>query len=91
MPRRSTSPVRYAVAAFDALSAHVAILDQRGTVLAVNRAWEVFAQHNGGSNDLGTNYLELCCQVQGPDQADALAVATGIQQVMRGELSLIHI
>lgn len=86
MPRRSTSPVRYAVAAFDALSAHVAILDQRGTVLAVNRAWEVFAQHNGGSNDLGTNYLELCRQVQGPDQADALAVATGIQQVMQGEI-----
>ncbi|WP_412030415.1 sensor histidine kinase [Deinococcus yunweiensis] len=86
MPRRSTSPVRYAVAAFDALSAHVAILDERGVVLAVNRAWEVFAQNNGGSSELGTNYLELCRQVQGPDQTDALSIADGIMQVIRAEI-----
>ena len=86
MPYRSSSPGRYAVAAFDALSAHVAILDTGGVVLAVNRAWEVFAQSNGGSNELGTNYLEVCRHVQGPDQPDAAAVAEGITQVLRGEV-----
>src|SRR6476660_3389063 len=86
MPYRSSSPGRYAVAAFDALSAHVAILDTGGVVLAVNRAWEVFAQSNGGSNELGTNYLEVCRHVQGPDQPDAAAVAAGISQVLRGEV-----
>ncbi|MFC3834829.1 ATP-binding protein [uncultured Deinococcus sp.] len=86
MPHRTFSPGRYAVAAFDALSAHVAILDERGVVLAVNRAWDVFARSNGGGNELGTNYLELCRQVRGPEQADALAVVDGITRVLQGDI-----
>ena len=34
----------FAVAAFDALTANIAILDPSGRIIAVNRAWERFAQ-----------------------------------------------
>ncbi|GGL18023.1 hypothetical protein GCM10010844_41070 [Deinococcus radiotolerans] len=76
-------PNRYAIAAFDALSAHVAILDSAGTVTAVNRAWANFAQANGGDSGLGSNYLDVCANADGPDQTDALTIMTGIQDVLR--------
>jgi two-component system NarL family sensor kinase len=47
----------------DALSAHVAFLDERGTIIAVNSAWHRFAQDNGfGDPDhgIGSNYLDAC-------------------------------
>ncbi|GHF44120.1 signal transduction histidine kinase [Deinococcus metalli] len=86
MPHRSTSPGRYAIAAFDALSAHVAILDVNGIVLAVNRAWDAFAHSNGGHSELGTNYLTVCRLVQGPDREDALAIERGIRSVLDGKV-----
>ena len=33
--------------ALDALSAHVAVLDRRGTIVAVNQAWRRFGRANG--------------------------------------------
>ena len=63
---------RFARATVDALSAHLAILDERGTILAVNRAWRDFAEANSapGSAPLvheGVNYLDVCDAAQGPE------------------------
>lgn len=84
MPGPGALPSRYAIAAFDALSAHVAILDQHGTVEAVNRAWANFARENGGASGLGENYLDVCAHSDGPDRADALQVMAGIRDVLQG-------
>lgn len=58
--RRSRS---FLQSALDALSAHVAILDEQGTIVAVNQAWKDFASDNGGAgvpDSLGINYLTVC-------------------------------
>ncbi|MFM8330507.1 MAG: PAS domain S-box protein [Candidatus Methylumidiphilus sp.] len=72
----------------DSLSAHIAVLDVDGTIIAVNRAWRQFAADNGApaSNAfIGANYLAICANAVGenPDteaadvKAGLLAVATG--------------
>jgi len=51
-------------AILDSLHDHVAALDGRGTICAVNEAWERFAAQNGAPNassvSLGANYLDVC-------------------------------
>lgn len=90
MPGHGTLPSRYAIAAFDALSAHVAILDSAGTVAAVNRAWANFARENGGTSGLGSNYLDICASANGPDQDDALTIMAGIQAVLRADADVFE-
>lgn len=85
------SPTRFVTSAFDALAANVAVLDASGEILAVNRAWEHFAQQNGGGNDLGSNYLTICEQATGADRADALKVTGGIRQVLSREEELFEL
>ncbi|HUC85595.1 MAG TPA: PAS domain S-box protein [Candidatus Acidoferrales bacterium] len=75
----------------DSLTAHIAVLDERGTIVAVNRAWQHFAAENGGATSrtlLGANYLEVCQQAS-DDPAQKLAVEahTGIRAVMTGRQS----
>ena len=47
----------------DALSAHVAVLDESGTIVAVNEAWRAFAEQTGYAGQdygVGVNYLAVC-------------------------------
>src|SRR3712207_9457132 len=44
----------------DALSAHIAVLDESGTIIAVNQAWRTFAHASGfvdETHGVGMNYL----------------------------------
>lgn len=72
----------------DALSAHVAILDSNGTILAVNASWRHFAEQNDlGWDDygVGRNCLEItesACLEPSPGAHEA---ANGIRQVMAGQ------
>lgn len=69
----------------DALSAHIAILDEAGTILSVNAAWHRSAEESvfhGASPRVGSNYLALCDQVTGTNAPEAVAMAQGIRQVM---------
>ncbi|MDH3599218.1 MAG: PAS domain S-box protein, partial [Candidatus Tectomicrobia bacterium] len=69
----------------DALSAHIAILDETGTIISVNAAWQQFAQGQGlrdPSHAVGTNYLAICDRVTGSDATDASAMAQGIREVV---------
>jgi two-component system NarL family sensor kinase len=46
----------------DGLSAHVAVLDKNGTIVAVNHAWRAFADqsgYRGRDHGVGTNYLAV--------------------------------
>ncbi len=76
--------------AFDALSAHIAILDQEGVIRATNRAWQNHAVQGGmppGYNYHSINYLSICDTTKGEgDQEDACKVAGGIRAVINKEL-----
>ncbi len=82
------TPGLSARAALDALSAHIAILDERGKILAVNQAWRNFAQSNAPSFTgllEGANYLDVCDIAAGPDSAEATEFAAGLRAVLHGE------
>ena len=73
----------------DALSAEMAILDERGTIIAVNRAWRSFAADNGVADARafeGDNYLAVCdaAFAEVPEAGD---VAAGVRAVMRAEVA----
>ena len=74
-------------ATLDALSAHVAVLDEAGNILATNRAWREFA----GVNTMdwkavseGMNYLTVCEQAAAKGDRDAAKTIKGIREVISG-------
>ncbi|GIW74609.1 MAG: hypothetical protein KatS3mg103_1131 [Phycisphaerales bacterium] len=80
--------------ALDALSAEVALLDEHGTIVAVNRAWREFARLNGYRDDtagVGTNYLAICDAAEGPAAEQAHAVAQGLRAVLAGRRSAAYV
>lgn len=82
---------RIAHAALNALTAQVAILDESGAILMVNKSWRDFANENGamaGALLEGANCLQACDCAQGDDAEEASAFAEGIRAVIRGEREL---
>ena len=54
----------------DALASHVAVLDSQGTIIAINKAWQRFAQENTGNSNtcgIGANYIAVCENATGKD------------------------
>lgn len=89
-PEQALACEMQARAVFDSLSAQIAILDENGVVLETNQAWRDHALQNGMPaeyDSVGENYLEICDQAQGADAEDARAIAEGIRQVIREEIS----
>ncbi len=85
-------------AVLDDLAAHVCVLDEHGTILAVNRAWRAFAADNGGSGDglgdglgaglqEGANYLAACqhALVTQPGGAEATEFIILLREVLAGQ------
>ncbi|MCX6043724.1 MAG: PAS domain-containing protein [Chloroflexi bacterium] len=72
-------------AILNSLTIHIAVLDCDGLIVAVNQAWERFAQANGAGfpnrTGVGANYLAVC------RQSDATDAANGIQAVLSGAQS----
>lgn len=82
-------PDRLAYATLDALSEHVAVLDERGTVVAVNRAWRDFASANASATrELleGANYFAACEEAEGEDAEYGARFAEGLRAVIAGGL-----
>jgi len=79
---------RFLQSTLDALSAHIAILDESGVIISVNAVWNRFAQSNCQSAarfGVGVNYLEVSDHSQGECAEEAPAVARGIRAVLAGE------
>jgi PAS domain S-box-containing protein len=86
----------------DALSSHICVLDEAGTIIAVNQAWRDFAEDNGPANcdealdadawrsrvGEGSNYVDVCRRSKGEDSAEAEEFADGIEAVLIGERNL---
>src|SRR5918998_3718196 len=71
----------------DSLSAHIAIIDESGTIVAVNKAWRHFAQASGVAGQdyaEGVNYLRVCDSAAGEYSEEAAPFAEGIRSVLSG-------
>jgi PAS domain S-box-containing protein len=84
---------RMARSILDSISSHIAVLDESGTILGVNRSWRLFAEGNGlvGQMHEGINYLDACDSTLGEDREMAKAFATGIREVLAGQRALFEL
>ena len=74
----------------DVLPAHLAILDENGVIIAVNRAWCAFADANelhDPTYGVGSNYFAVCETETGIDAEFARAAYAGLRPVLAGEAS----
>jgi len=75
----------------NSLDVHIAILNERGDIVAVNEAWKAFARQNNSpdaSGYLGANYLEVCAAAAAQGDPVSLEVDQGIRAVMTGQQPL---
>ncbi len=73
----------------DSLSAHIAILDEKGNIVESNLAWRRYACLNGmeeKADAIGLNYLNICDGAEGKEAEDARQAARGIRAVLAGEI-----
>ncbi len=78
----------FALATINALTAHIAVLDERGFIVSVNEAWRSFARSNPpiASNIFeGADYLGTCDSSAGKGSETARIFGEGIRSVIRGE------
>lgn len=84
----------------DALTAHIALLDKAGNIVAVNATWRSFADDNGclsPAYGVGSNYLELLRRLAGnglvsdEERQFSARVVTAIEQVIEGGLPRFQI
>ncbi len=88
--KKSNDFERFAFAALDALSEHVAVLDEYGAIIAVNKAWREFAVSNSAVSERlteGANYFAACASATGEDAIMAARFAAGLRAVINGELN----
>jgi PAS domain S-box-containing protein len=80
-------PAPSAQSILDALTDPIALLDQGGTIIAVNQAWLEFGGANeaAGTSFIGVNYLKVCERATDGDAPCARAAAAGIRSVLAGQ------
>ncbi len=77
----------------DALTAHIAILDENGIILEVNEAWRRFGRDNEArlhEDGIGLNYLEVCESSIGDESENAPMIAEMIREIMAGRGDEFH-
>lgn len=71
------------------LTAHIAVIDQDGCIIAVNRAWEDFALQNGPVPmervSSGSNYFDVCRKAAQTGDATASEALQGMKSVLQGQ------
>lgn len=78
----------------DSIPANIAMLDDKGNIIAVNKSWRLFGSKNGlecSSNCIGMNYLKICNKVRGSDQKYAKESVSGIKDVLSGSSKDFHL
>jgi PAS domain S-box-containing protein len=78
----------------DSLSANIALLDEHGVILLVNKAWRDFAEQNGLMADKvseGCNYFEVCDHSNGTCMEEAKPFFDGIRAVLAGEAEAFYL
>lgn len=79
----------------DSLPAHIAVLDESGNIIYVNKSWIRFAHENGAYSDesigIGMNYFSVCENADGDRSCEAASALMGMQSVIKGELEHFEI
>lgn len=77
---------KFSRSVLNSLSAHIAVIDSLGQIVAVNNAWERYAENNGGTrlhgNNEDYNYFEVCERSHALGDDKALEVLDGIKGVL---------
>ncbi|EPR35174.1 hybrid sensor histidine kinase/response regulator [Desulfococcus multivorans] len=84
---RTGSRERLLSATLDALTAHVAVLDETGMILTVNKAWRDFAAAADAKPEAvseGVDYLGVCDSATGDDAPLARAFGAAVRDVIHG-------
>lgn len=71
--------------AIDSLPSHIAMLDEGGTIIGVNYAWQRFGEENQydhQTHGIGINYIDVCEHTNGHDAEFAGEVAGAIRNVI---------
>jgi PAS domain S-box-containing protein len=79
---------RFQQSTLDALSSHIAVLDENGKILAVNNAWRQFSEENQGTDEtcgVGANYIQVCDWADGPHSEEAPTLSQGLREIMAGQ------
>ena len=74
----------------NSLTAHIAVLDSDGAIIAVNEGWNKFARENDSPDPaayLGTNYLAACRAAAQAGDLTALQIAQNISALLDGSLA----
>jgi PAS domain S-box-containing protein len=70
----------------DSLRSHIAVLDNSGTIIAVNESWKRFAFENGETTlehtSVGSNYFKVCEKAFEQGDKNAALVIVGIKDVL---------
>ena len=75
-------------AILDSLSAHVAVLDEEGVIIATNQAWRDFARENGADPDAvneGASYLGAGSFGPAASEKSATSLGIGVREVLAGQ------
>jgi signal transduction histidine kinase/ActR/RegA family two-component response regulator len=76
---------RFLQAALDALSSQIAIVDEQGSIIAVNAGWRRFAQGwSWEKAGVGTDYLDVWQKAFAMDAEDSAPILDGIRAVHKG-------
>lgn len=70
----------------DSLEQHIAVLDDSGEIVAINRSWRDFALNNDGdisAMDIGANYLEVCRRAS-PVAPEAAQMLEALEDILAG-------
>jgi PAS domain S-box-containing protein len=87
--RRDQSQTGFLQSILNALSAHIAVIDESGKIVATNVAWRMFAEANGmtwSDWGIGRNYIEICEKATGVFSEEACDIAKNIRLILNGQL-----
>ncbi len=87
LSERLTTSKQFLESTLDALSTHIAIIQESGEIILVNKAWRNFATANGidpRTVSEGTNYVTICDSSASECSHDASSFSDGIKTVLNG-------
>jgi diguanylate cyclase (GGDEF)-like protein/PAS domain S-box-containing protein len=81
---------KFQQAVFDAISAHIAVLDHAGTIVQTNAAWQHYASGLNCGETVGKGYLAVLGTILALAPATTAALVAGMSAVVAGELPFFH-
>ncbi|OIQ84741.1 phytochrome-like protein cph2 [mine drainage metagenome] len=83
-----TGQMTFCTSILDSLDLQIAVINEAGEILYVNKAWIAFGNENGldGMDWLRSNYLDVCRAEGIHDDPSMKDIAASIQAVIRGEM-----